>query len=78
MGHGFHSNVSHYQRVAVARPVPLSILSNWTAQDLHPTEVSQQPYCNHHILGIVVPTDFHIFQGVETTNQNKLYQIIHS
>ena len=25
MGHGFHSNVSHYQRVAVARPVPLSI-----------------------------------------------------
>jgi hypothetical protein len=30
-----------------------------------------------HILGIMIPTDFHIFRGVETTNQ-KIIQICFS
>ena len=25
-----------------------------------------------HILGIIIPTDFHFFKGVETTNQNSV------
>jgi len=30
-----------------------------------------------HILGIIIPTDFHIFIGVETTNQIYIYTEIH-
>ena len=29
-----------------------------------------------HISGIIIPTDFHIFQGVETTNQNSHYSVV--